>query len=155
MTNICSTTSACAPTQDPSTQAGHRSKSFPLAPADCGWAWTQTLKLPSLPFPPSVNHYWVRNRNGGLRVSAEGKAFREAVMWKLKNTISQPMQGMLAVDILVSMPDRRRRDLDNLMKAALDALTAAGVWLDDSQIADLRIRKSPVIGGWIEVTVWR
>ena len=113
------------------------------------------LKLPSLPFPPSVNHYWVRNKNGGLRVSAEGKTYRERVMWKLNRAMRQPLQGMLAVDILVDMPDKRRRDLDNLLKALLDSLTAAGVWIDDSQIADLRIRKSDKVGGCVEVTIWR
>ena len=34
------------------------------------------------------------------------------------------------------MPDKRVRDLDNLLKAPLDALTRAGFWVDDSQIAD-------------------
>ena len=37
------------------------------------------------------------------------------------------------------MPDRRKRDLDNLHKGILDGLTHAGVWKDDSQIDDLRI----------------
>ncbi len=39
------------------------------------------------------------------------------------------------------MPDRRRRDLDNLQKAAFDALTKAGFWLDDIQVVDYRVVK--------------
>ncbi len=39
--------------------------------------------------------------------------------------------------ILVYPPDRRARDLDNLGKALLDALTKAGVYGDDSQIDHL------------------
>lgn len=135
--------------------AGTLSKSWPHAPADFGWAWTEMLKLPSLPYPPSVNHYWLRNQNGSMRVSAEGKTYRERVMWKLNRAVRQPLQGMLAVDILVDMPDKRRRDLDNILKACMDSLTAAGVWIDDSQVADLRIRKSGRIGGCIEITIWR
>ena len=33
----------------------------------------------------------------------------------------------------------------------LDALTHAGLWLDDSQVADLRIRRAPTIGGMVKV----
>jgi crossover junction endodeoxyribonuclease RusA len=52
------------------------------------------------------------------------------------------------------MPDRRRRDLDNLQKAAFDALTKAGFWLDDSQVIDYRVVKMPVVkGGKLELTI--
>lgn len=34
-----------------------------------------------------------------------------------------------------------RGDVDNLAKAILDAMTAAGVWLDDSQVVELVCRK--------------
>ena len=44
--------------------------------------------------------------------------------------------------------DRRRRDIDNIAKALLDALQHGGVYIDDSQIVDLRIKKAdPVEGG--------
>ena len=50
------------------------------------------------------------------------------------------------------MPDKRRRDLDNLLKATLDSLTHAGVWSDDSQIDALSIRRFP-IGGMLKVRI--
>jgi Holliday junction resolvase RusA-like endonuclease len=34
-----------------------------------------------------------------------------------------------------------RPDMDNLAKAVYDALTAAGVWSDDSQVTNGRVRK--------------
>mgnify|MGYP003637015063 FL=1 len=40
------------------------------------------------------------------------------------------------------MPDKRRRDLDNLLKPLLDVMDECGVYEDDSQISDLRILKS-------------
>lgn len=60
----------------------------------------------------------------------------------------------LKIRIECHMPDRRRRDLDNLQKAAFDALTKAGFWLDDSQVIDYRVVKMPVVkGGKLELTI--
>jgi crossover junction endodeoxyribonuclease RusA len=57
------------------------------------------------------------------------------------------------VEIEAFRPDKRRRDLDNLLKATLDACTAAGVWQDDCNIVDLRIYWADTIGGMIKVHV--
>lgn len=52
------------------------------------------------------------------------------------------------------MPDRRRRDLDNLQKASFDALTKSGFWLDDHQVNYYSVRKMPVVkGGRLELTI--
>ena len=65
------------------------------------------------------------------------------------------MQGRLMVKISAYPPDRRRRDLDNILKATLDSLTHAAVIEDDSLIDDLRIvRKSLVQGGKIEIQIF-
>jgi crossover junction endodeoxyribonuclease RusA len=61
--------------------------------------------------------------------------------------------GRLAVEIEAHVPDKRKRDLDNLFKAVLDSLTHAGVWADDSQIDALRIVRKPV-GGMIKVRIY-
>ena len=55
----------------------------------------------------------------------------------------------LAVWLGYAWYSRRRRDLDNILKSLLDSLTHAGVWEDDSQITDLRIRKGPHIAGMV------
>jgi crossover junction endodeoxyribonuclease RusA len=96
----------------------------------------------SLPWPPSMNHYW-RNFNGRAIISREGREFRKRVMawlfgWK------QPLTGRLSVRIDVNPPDNRRRDLDNLLKPMLDALQHAGVYEDDSQIDSLTITRRAV-----------
>ena len=52
------------------------------------------------------------------------------------------MPGPLTVEVAVYFPDKRKRDLDNLLKCLLDALTHAGVYEDDKQIEDLRIYKA-------------
>jgi len=52
-------------------------------------------------------------------------------------------------------PDRRRRDLDNLLKSVLDALEHAGVYADDSQVDLLVVRRCEVDRphGHVEVRV--
>lgn len=40
-----------------------------------------------------------------------------------------------------SHPGRADGDLDKLVRAVCDALTDAGVWVDDTQLVDLRARK--------------
>lgn len=96
-----------------------------------------------LPFPPSVNHYW---RRVGARtlISRGGRAFRKAVGSILAARGVQPLAGPLEVTIDVYPPDRRRRDLDNLQKALLDALQHGGAYHDDSQINVLVIRRRDV-----------
>lgn len=108
----------------------------------------------SLPWPPSNNRYYRHNR-GRTHISAEGAAYRR----KVADYIAEQMLDIktperLRVRIDCWMPDRRRRDLDNLQKAAFDALTKAGFWLDDSQVDDYRVvRKGVEKGGRLEITV--
>lgn len=101
----------------------------------------------TLPYPPSNNRYYRHNR-GRTHISAEGKAYRAAVRDLIRASmldVQTPCPLRLCIEC--HMPDRRRRDLDNLQKAAFDALTKAGFWLDDSQIVDYRVIKMPVLKG--------
>ena len=102
----------------------------------------------TLPWPPSNNRYYRHNR-GRTHISAEGQAYRENVAM-LDIGLAMPVK----IRIECHMPDRRRRDLDNLQKAAFDALTKAGFWLDDAQVVDYRVVKMPVVkGGKLELTI--
>ena len=105
------------------------------------------------PWPPSVNRYY-RNVSGVTKISAEGRAYRAAVVNLLaEHARCRRWPGWWWVDIERTCRTARRRDLDNLLKGLLDALTHAGLWLDDSQVADLRIRRAPTIGGMVKVEV--
>lgn len=114
----------------------------------------------SLPWPPSVNVYW-RHVGAKVLISAEGRAYARDVygcvltqsvttLTVFRKTFVEPV----SVDIVAYPPNRVRRDLDNLPKAILDALTKARVWEDDSLVHDLRIRWGEVRkGGEIEITL--
>lgn len=104
-----------------------------------------------LPYPPSINHYWRRVGHSTI-ISKEGRDYREAVM-RLCEDYRLDMR--LAVLIEAVMPDRRRRDIDNITKALLDALTHAQVWGDDSQIDDLHVVRRDVEAPgfvWVHIT---
>lgn len=106
-----------------------------------------------LPYPPSVNHYW---RRVGARtlISRGGRAFRQAVCAILAARGVRPLAGPLALEIVIYPPDRRRRDIDNVQKALLDALQHGGAYGDDSQIIRLAIEKGePVDGGKTTVRI--
>lgn len=112
----------------------------------------------TIPWPPSVNVIWRTPRTGKLAgrtlLSEAGRRYRrevaDAVMLQGSPKVGQ---SRIAVDLEVRMPDRRRRDLDNLPKAVLDALTHADLWADDSQIDDLRVWRSEKSGGILVVKV--
>lgn len=107
----------------------------------------------TLPWPPSVNTYW-RNFNGRMIISAKGREYREYVgdQIMLQGKVAQ-FTKPLRVVIEAWRPDKRRRDLDNLLKATLDGLAHAGVFEDDSQIVDLRIYWAPAIGGMLKIKI--
>jgi crossover junction endodeoxyribonuclease RusA len=63
--------------------------------------------------------------------------------------------GNIAVVIEAFRPDNRVRDLDNLLKASLDGLVHSGVFIDDSQIQDLRIFWAKDKGGKLLINVER
>lgn len=106
----------------------------------------------TLPWPPTVNTYY-RNVQGKTLISAAGRAYRAAVADQvLVQRGAKQLSGRLEVSIVAHVPDRRRRDLDNLLKGTLDSLTHAGVWVDDEQIDRLTIERGPV-GGMVKVTI--
>jgi crossover junction endodeoxyribonuclease RusA len=120
----------------------------------------QPIEL-DLPWPPSVNQYWRHPSSGPLAgrhlISEQGRKYRGKVLNQLTVEGHQhKLADRLSVAILCYPPDRRRRDLDNVLKAALDALVFAGVMLDDSQIDRLAIERCAVQApGRLEITIER
>lgn len=101
-----------------------------------------------LPFPPTVNTYYrsiVRGKRAIVLISEKGREYRKAVAQLVQIARLKSFgQQRLAISINAYMPDRRRRDLDNLTKSVQDSLCHAGVFDDDSQIDQITIRRMHV-----------
>lgn len=105
-----------------------------------------------LPFPPSVNTYW-RSFKGRVLLSENGRKYKVSVFEAVLLAGRKRFAGNIKVEIAANQPDNRRRDLDNYLKAPLDALMAAGMYEDDSQIVDLRIYWTQEKGKTIKITL--
>ena len=94
--------------------------------------------------PPTVNHYWLQR---GLRrfLTKRATAFRRDIKDHCKG---HRLDGALSVRIDYHPPDRRKRDIDNIIKPILDALQHAHLFEDDYQVQKITaIRKSKVVEG--------
>lgn len=106
-----------------------------------------------LPYPPSINHYYLRTSTG-IVLGAKGKTYRRDVYFLLhKYRGYYGKDKRLAVTLNIFPPDKRIRDLDNLTKAILDSMEHANVYENDNQIDMLTvIRRQRVPVG--SIAVW-
>jgi len=109
-----------------------------------------TLAL-TLPWPPSANTYWrsvVMGKSPRVLISKKGREYRVDVINACRQQrVIGGLTGRIEVKIIALPPDRRRRDIDNLLKATFDAITHSGIWHDDSQIDRIEIERGDVITG--------
>jgi crossover junction endodeoxyribonuclease RusA len=112
-----------------------------------------------LPWPPSVNTYWRHPNKGPLAgrtlISEKGRKYRAdcVALAKTNRWPAFVSEARLSVTIHAYPPDKRRRDLDNVLKAALDVMGLAGVYGDDSQIDRLEIVRKESPGAVLCVSV--
>lgn len=108
-----------------------------------------------LPWPPTNNTLF-SVVNGRKIKSKKGRIFTEAVINQITKANQQfNLSGKLKIKIVANPPDLRKRDLDNLLKAPLDALTQSGVIADDSMFKSIKIGwGEKVKGGSLDITIW-
>lgn len=99
-----------------------------------------------------MNRYWRSIGRGRVIISKDGREYRERVISLCRGC--KRLTGPLWVRIEFYPPDKRRRDLDNLLKPLLDALAYGGVYEDDSQIDQLEIKRCLDVGYLNELIVY-
>lgn len=78
-------------------------------------------------------------------ISARGQEYRTNQILSIKMQLYK--QSLKYIDtplkciIDLYLPDKRKRDIDNILKCLLDTLTHSGVYVDDSLIYDLHVIK--------------
>lgn len=100
----------------------------------------------TLPYPPTLNNLFKNVRNGRVKSAAYNGWLAQALV-ALRGQRPTKHAGSFRCTILLTRPDRRRRDIDNTVKAILDLLTTAGVIEDDHLAQSLT-----VAWAWEEIT---
>ena len=84
-----------------------------------------------LPYPPSTNRLWTRTRRG-MRKSTEYEEWLLHAGLEARSQRAGSIKGPYKISITAARPDRRRRDLDNILKSISDLLKSIGAIEDDS-----------------------
>ncbi len=136
------------------------------------------IKL-TLPYPPSVNHYWgekaiqtkLHKKSKGRKrlivikyLTKHAKEFREQVKTAVFQQLRLPprLRGRLAVIVYEHYGPRDEeherysvaQDIDNCIKPLLDALEYANVYINDNQIDEMLVVKGRLAAiGRVDVVV--
>lgn len=106
-----------------------------------------------LPWPPSANKNWKYGR-GQVRLSEKSRSYRQEIQTLAYTWNPRRIEGRLAAHIIAYPPDRKARDLDNLLKVTLDSLQGADVFENDSHIDLITIRRdAPIKNGLLRVSL--
>ena len=106
------------------------------------------LSLP-LPWPPTINTYW-RNVNGRTLLSKKGREYKRTVWQAVAEGGGRlRLACPIAVEIVLHPPTKAKMDIDNRIKALLDAMQDASVYVDDSQVEHLTVIRGDVIKGGV------
>lgn len=109
----------------------------------------------SIPYPPSANRLW-RNVGGKTIKSEEYRLWLDAASWEIRAQRPRRVDGPYTLEIIADAPDRRGRDIDNLIKPISDVLKLAGVYADDKAARKVSAEWSdaaPAKGAQVRATV--
>lgn len=97
----------------------------------------------SMPWPPSTNSIW-RNVGSKTVLSKTARAYRNKARGELlaQGMANKKLSGRVAMRVTLYPGDNRAFDIDNKLKALLDALTYSKVWLDDGQVDQILVMRS-------------
>ena len=92
-----------------------------------------------LPYPPSANRLW-RTYRGRVCKSREYKDWLVVAGFAARSQGLTEVVGPYKISINATRPDKRRRDLDNIIKPVSDLMQSIGVIKNDSDCELLTAR---------------
>lgn len=98
-----------------------------------------TLTIAAL--PPTVNHMYVTCGGGRKALSDEAGMFRALVLQALNGERPTLPDGPLALTLRLTFGTRHRQDIDNRIKAALDAVALA-LRFDDCRVSRIVVERA-------------
>lgn len=106
------------------------------------------VSVVNLPFPPPANNLYINARGGhGRYLSPRYREWQAEAAGMIKQQRPGRVFGPFRVEIVLTRPDKRKRDIDGLIKALLDALVKGGIVKDDSLAERVSIEWAPGILG--------
>jgi crossover junction endodeoxyribonuclease RusA len=104
------------------------------------------MKTLEIPYPPSVNTYW--GFKGHRRyLTPKALHFKSEVAQIVSQYQIKFGSQRLEISITLYPPDKRVRDIDNVVKSTFDALVQAGAFDDDSCIDVLLVQRGTIHKG--------
>lgn len=77
-------------------------------------------------------------------ISKEARAYKKLIAQLALTWRRKPIKERISISIQAYPPDKRVRDLDNLLKILIDSLKDANLFLDDSQIDKIYIERMSI-----------
>ena len=96
-----------------------------------------------VPYPPTTNNLFSNVPGKGRVKSKEYKLWIEQAGWVIKGQRQQPVSGPVTFALWATRPDKRRRDLTNLVKPIEDLIVKLKLIDDDSQVQQFT-------AGWVD-----
>lgn len=98
------------------------------------------MTILQLPYPPTANHLFANA--GKKRVKTDHyKAWIKEAGWAVVQQRPAKVLGAYRLQLIAQRPDKRARDIDNLLKCVSDLLKTHGVIEEDS-------KAQSVFAGW-------
>jgi len=106
----------------------------------------------TIPMPPSVNSIWRQGKRKVYR-NPQYKAWMHSAAWTIRfySCLHDPLSGDTFIEMKFG-PRNKKADLDNLLKATIDALVQGGAIKDDRYVKKLTAEWADVQGCHIRVS---
>ena len=92
-------------------------------------------------YDPATAEGWKSDIAIAAKSHLPAAPFEGPVSLEITFFLPRPKRLCRKKDCQIAIPATCRPDVDNLAKAAMDALTTVGMWADDAQVHHLTVRK--------------